>query len=303
MYVYGDILFLVNTIMNALILVLTAWAANLRRQTWRLLAAAGLGGVYAIGALFAADALLYAPAAKLAAAAAIVRLAFGPQTWRSLLLHTAYFYIVSLLLGGAVLGWLLAADNAAGLSAWRQASWRHLAAGAVLGLLLVGVVWRRLAAAASRRPLLVPVVVAYRGRETRMTALLDTGNDLYSPVTRRPVVVAEHRSLETLLAGPVNDWLRRTPPDAWLTELADCPDADWLTRVQAIPCRGVGGAGLLLGFRPDVFAVDSPAGTRAAEAVIAIHSGALSAAGTYAALLHPAIFRKLDEKEGADKCA
>jgi stage II sporulation protein GA (sporulation sigma-E factor processing peptidase) len=66
----------------------------------------------------------------------------------------------------------------------------------------------------------------------------------------------------------------------------------------------VGGGGLLLGFRPDTLTVITSTGSITADdAVVGVHEGALSAAGTYAALLHPAVLRTIDNKEEAGICA
>ncbi len=303
MYVYADILLLINTVMNGVILLLTAWAAGIACKAWRLAIVALLGAAYALGGVFPALAPLYAPAAKLLAAAALVRLAFGPLAWRSFLLAVAAFYLVSLLLGGAVLGWLLLAAPPGGASL-PPVTWRHLAAGGLLALLLVGLVWRRLLAGLARRRLLLPLVLGYAGRQVRLTALLDTGNHLYTLGGRRPVVLVDQHGLEPLLDGPVRDYLRRTPPAAWLAHLDQCADPGWLARVQVIPCRGIGGGGLLLGFRPDTITVVTATGSITAdEAVVGVHDGPLSAAGAYAALLHPAVMKTIDNKEEADVCA
>ncbi len=303
MYVYADILLIVNTVMNGVILLLTAWAAGLGYKAWRLLAAAALGALYALGGLLPAAALLYVPAAKLAAAVLLVWLAFGLKTWRAMLLATATFYLVSLVLGGAVLGWLLLAADPRG-PAWPTPAWHHLAAGAALALLLTGLVWRRLLAGLTRRRLLLPLVLDYAGRRVSLTALLDTGNHLYTPGSHRPVVLVERSRLEPLLGSRVNDYLRQTPPADWPAALDRCPDQEWLARVQIIPCRSVGGGGLLLGFRPDNLAVITATGSiTAADAVVGVHEGTLCAAGTYGALLHPAVLRTIDNKEEAGICA
>lgn len=301
MYLYADILLLVNTAMNSLILLLTAWAAGAGYKAWRLLAAAFAGALYALGGAVAADTLFYTPPAQLAAAALLVRLAFGPRPWRALLLATACYYLVAFLVGGAVLGWLLLA--APGGPAWPTVTWRHLAAGSALALLLALLVGRSLLAGLRRRPHLIPVTIAHGGSHVRLTALLDTGNSLYTPGGRLPVILAEHDALAPLLAGRVGDWLRSTPSDAWPASLTACPDPDWLSRVQLIPGRGVGGRTILLGFRPDSLHVHTAAGPVAAAAVVAIHSGRLAADGAYRALLHPAVLQTIPQKEGADICA
>jgi len=303
MYIYADVLLIINIAMNGLILILTAWAAGIAGKAWRIVAAAAAGSFYALGGLVAGDAWPYAPPFKLAAAAGMVWMAFGPCSWRFLLLCTAYLYIVSLLLGGAVLGWLLLAGQSGPGAALPPVTWRDLVAGGIVALILVGFVWRRLAAGLARRPLLFSLVLGYRGQEITIPALLDTGNHLYTAGGRRPVVLVERHGLAPLLAPAVNEYLARTPPTAWVADLNRCPDSEWLARVQIIPCRAALGGGLLLGFRPDRLAVLTADGVAiAADAVVGIHSGSLSA-GVYAALLHPAIMREFDGKEGRDICA
>lgn len=301
MYVYGDILLLVNTVMNSLILALTAWAAGITYKKWRLFAAAVLGSIYALGGLFAADMFFYSLPAKLLAAALLVVTAFGRRPFGSLLLLTAYFYIVSLLLGGAVVGWLLLA--ASGGQGWPQVEARHLAAGAAAAIGLTLIVGRRLAAGLGRRPLILPVTVSLDGRQIRLTGLLDTGNSLYTVGGRRPVVLIEQQALEPLLSSALGDYLRRTRPDVWFADIENCGDPDWLCRLQVIPCHGVSGQGLLLGFRPDRLTIVTATGESATDAVVAIHAGRLDPAGGYAALLHPLALQGLEAKEGTNKCA
>ncbi|MDT8901669.1 sigma-E processing peptidase SpoIIGA [Anaeroselena agilis] len=304
MYVYADILLLINTIMNGLILLLTAWAAGAAFKPWRLIFAALLGALYALGGLFPGVAPLYSPAAKLAASAALVWLALGARSWRSLLFATACFYLVSLLLGGAILGWLMLAAPVAGGVAWPAVTWRHLAVGGLLALLLFGLVWRRLLAGLTRRRLSLPVILDYAGRRIRLTALLDTGNHLYTIGGQRPVVLVERAALDQLLGNAVSGYLQRTPPASWLADLDQCGDSQWLARVHIIPCRGIGGSGLLLGFRPDSLTVITATGSITAdEVVVGIHSGRLATDGSYAALLHPAVMKAIDNKEVANICA
>lgn len=301
MYVYADILLLVNAVMNSLILVLTAWVAGITYKIWRLVAAAGLGSLYALGGVVDTGTFLYSLPVKLAMAALLVMVAFGRRPWRTVLLITAYFYIVSLLVGGAVLGWLMLAS--AGGPPWPRVSAWHLAAGAGAAISLLVLVGRRLVAGLGRRRLFLPVCVGLGGREVRLTGLLDTGNQLYTVGSRRPVIVIDYEAVEPLFSTPVRDYLRHTRPEAWLADLANCPDADWLARVQAVPCRGASGSGLFLGFRPDRITIITASGNAAADAVIALHSGRLDPSGAYAALLHPAAMQGLEGKEGANICA
>lgn len=301
MYVYADILLLVNTVMNSLILMFTAWAAGITYNIWRLIFAAVLGSVYALGGLAGDGSIVYSLPAKLAAAAILVAAAFGRRPWRSLMLLTGYFYIVSLLLGGAVVGWLLLAVPAG--VGWPQVSVWHLLAGTTVALALFFLVGRRFIAGLGRRRLFIPVGVSLDGREVKLTGLVDTGNSLYTMGGRRPVILIEREAVEPLLSQPLRDYLKKTRPDAWLANLEKCGDPGWLGRIQVIPCRGASGSGLLLGFRPDRLTIVTAAGEAQPDAVVAIHAGRLDPAGGYAALLHPLAMQSIEAKEGGNICA
>lgn len=106
MYVYADVVLLVNLIMNSLIIWLTAWAAGIRYCWWRITLAALAGGLYSLAGIYQELHLLYTPFAKLLISILLIIFSFGWQSLRRLVLLVGLFYIVSFLLGGAVVGWL-----------------------------------------------------------------------------------------------------------------------------------------------------------------------------------------------------
>lgn len=251
MYVYGDLILVLNLVMNSMIFVLTAWAAGINYKVWKIMLAAAAGGVYALGSLGAGETALYHPLAKLAVSVALVTVAYGVKPLRTLAALTAYFYVVSLLFGGAVVGWLfLAGSGWQPGEALRAVTWLDLGIGSMAGLLLVFLVSRRVLANMSRRRQLLPVTVNYAGRQVGLTALLDTGNALYT-AGQKPVVLVDRQALGPVLGSQAGRYLEETAAGEWLTRLEECRDEAWLSRIQVIPCRSVGGRSLLLGFRPD----------------------------------------------------
>lgn len=308
MYVYADIVIIINIAMNGIILVLTAWVAGINYKVWRILTASALGAVYALGGVAAELELLYTPLAKLAVAAALVYAAFGSRSGRLLAKAVACFYLVSFVLGGAVTGWLYYFQVGTlvntGREAWLSLSWQQLLAGTAVAVLLSVFALRRLAANLIRRRALLPVIVSYGGRQARLLSLLDTGNQLFTAVGRKPVVLVEAKALEPVLSEAVNGFLHSNQPELWLANLQQCCDQSWLGRIQPIPYQAVGNRSLLLGFRPDSLTVLTPAARVETDAVvIGIYSGRLSPDGSYNALLHPMLVQLVNVKEGANICA
>jgi len=105
-YIYADIFMIFNIVLNGIILLFTALLAGVNYKLWRILFAAALGSIYALGSLLNDYSVLYTPWAKLLASLIIVLSAFPIRSVRSLAVIVSGFYIVSFLLGGAVFGWL-----------------------------------------------------------------------------------------------------------------------------------------------------------------------------------------------------
>ena len=149
---------------------------------------------------------------------------------------------------------------------------------------------RRLSARMTKQSMLFPMVIEYDGKQIKLKALLDTGNQLYTIGGNRPVVLVEQQTIEPIVGEMVAAFLRSLPPDDWLVNLEQCLDQRWLTRVSIIPYKGVGGKNMLLGFRSDRLTVlTANHGIVADAVVIGIVSGSLSSGGEYQGLLHPSL--------------
>ncbi|MBP2653081.1 MAG: sigma-E processing peptidase SpoIIGA [Firmicutes bacterium] len=308
MYIYADIILAVNVVMNSFILILTGWSAGIDYKVWRAITAAFLGGVYSLGEVTVGIALLYTPMAKALVSVIIIYIAFGKHSWRSFIVSIVWFYIIAFLIGGAVFGWLFfvgaSYTTVPGNEVWITASWQHIVMGTLLVMLLFLVALRRVKADTFRRQLIYQVIVYYGGRQERLMALLDTGNRLFTATGQTPVVVVEHKAIETLLSEAAKSYLKEHLPAMWLVDMGQCHDQAWLDRVQCIPFRGVGGSSMLLGFRPDRMVVVTKKGRIETDSVvIGVYSGSIDAAGAYNALLHPGILQFGSGKEGANICA
>lgn len=317
MYIYVDVVFFMNTIMNTVILFLTGRAAGINYKWWRILATACLGSIYVLCGVLPQVSILYTAPFKLLISVIMIVMAFGVRPVRVLFLLVGIFYIVSFILGGAVFGWLFF---------WQtnyhfgsninlipvNLSWTQLVGGSCLGIILIALIVRRVLSCMYKRQTIYKIKIDYAGHSVELAAKLDTGNSLYTIIGRKPVVLVEHMAIETVLNESAMVFLRENTPEMWLTSLDKCSDTEWIARIQIIPYNSVGRRSMLLGFRPDCLKVtvgDEIMIT--SDVVIGIYSGTLSSDGYYTALLHPAILSdvnskqsvKINKKEGADICA
>lgn len=304
MILYADIVFLTNWAADSVILLTTARIRRQRPSHGRVALSAALGAVYA-AAMFAADVpMLYSFGAKLAVSALMVTLVFGFGSLPCWMRHMGTFFVVNFAAVGGVIGlafmWRVAApwngavalaDEGGLLLEWR------LQLG-ILAIFFAFSIWLYRGMAASKRNLdrlssLLAHVRVVIGNESRTCrGLVDTGNRLYEPLTRIPVMIMEADLWRDHLP---HDWpvrLQTESADLLVGELDGRPDEHfpWRDRLRMVPYRGVnGGFRLLLAIRPDAVEISMPDGrtVRETRVLIGLDGGHLSSDGAYRAIVHP----------------
>jgi len=307
MVVYGDIILAVNIVMNAIILWLTALAAGINVKVWRIGLASFIGALYVLIGVFEHTAAFYHPVVKGLVSVLIVFSAYGYSAFRLLLFQVGVFYLVSFILGGAIVGWLyfLQQYSVALLSSMTIAvKWSYLITGTVVGVGLAVLLVRRCLSRMYRKQTVYPVTIEYAGKSVTTAAMLDTGNGLYTIVGRKPVMLIELVVVSGILSQSVAEFLTCCQSENWLSNLNECTDSEWLGRVEVVPYRAVGNKSMLLAFRPGSLTITTDSGNLTVDKVaVAIYNGNLSHDGTYRALLHPDLFQNGKHKGEANLCA
>lgn len=301
MYIYADVVLLINLLMNTLILLCTAWAAGVHFKFWRLCVAAIIGSFYALGEVIPVFALFYHPIAKVVFSVILVFIAYGMTSVKKLVLRIGIFYLVSFILGGAVIGWMFFSQTeGAGLN--KPISWTVLAGGSLVAIGIMLMVAKFITNNLSRKKLLYKVTIELFDCCVHLQGLLDTGNNLYSLVGRKPVILVNYSAIKKVLSAEVINYLDTMPPEMWLNCLDKCEDQQWLSRVQIIPYRGVGSQSMLLGFRPDKLCVAVDNTLISSDAIVGLYTGQLSLTNNYEVLLHPKVLEHKIDGE-ANICA
>lgn len=308
MVIYADVIFIINILMNSLILLLTAWITGAIYKLWRIILAAAVGSGYVVVSMLPNMDVSHMVICKIVMSLILVLLAFGVQSRRTILLQLSTFYLVAFILGGAVAGWLFFLQNNSLFNAFsiklRSLSWSDLLWGSSLGVFLIVSVLRRILIRMARCQNLYQIKIQYEGRSIGITAMLDTGNGLYTTMSRKPVILVSQDAVESILSEEVILFLRGNSPEMWLSNLDQCTDLNWLSRIQIIPYHAIGSQSMLLAFRSECLTIlSNNSFVDVKDVVIAIYSKALSGDGTYAALLHPQIMNELYKNEEAGICA
>lgn len=278
--VYLDKVFLINALVDYLLLLTTLRLSGEAIYRPRLILCAVCGGLYAVMVFLPGAALLSHPACRLAAGIALAAAAFRRLSRPVRLV--ALFLFLSCGLGGA----LLAVGLAAGATYdqvyttiyhARFNMWLLLlsAAGAVI---LLQLVFRQGARHGGGE--IMKITVAVGGKLQSVQALRDTGNTLRDPIHARPVLVVEQSALLQLWDPEIRAILqKKIPPEEKMTLLYRYGAG---TPFSLLPFRSVGvSSGLLLAVRSEYISIGD---YTYPKTLVALSTGPLSDGGCYQAL-------------------
>ncbi len=279
MVIYGDVLFLLNLILDYGLLLATARIAACPVIRLRLAAGALFGALYALLLFVPGLGFLSALPVRLAAGVGMALIAFGSR--RRLLHLLAVFAGVTMALGGCVLA-LTAVGSAAfyGGVAATGADFLAVVLAGSAGCMLFALFCRRKGAHCRRE--FAQVALSLGGRQTSFRALVDTGNGLTDRSDRR-VVVADWQVVGELL--PSEAALERADvqsPGAGFEKLARALGPG---RVRLLSYRTVGtDDGLMLALRPDKVTIN---GRVHPGMLVAASAHPVSDGGEYQGLVGP----------------
>ena len=280
--VYLDTLFLLNAVMDYLLLLCAARLAGEPLHRLRMALGALLGGGYAAAVIMPGMRFLLHPGCKVGSAMLMVLIGLGGS--RRLLRQMVIFFALACAFGGGVLAVSLLGGQGLSLGGGLVYSGMDIkmvllsAAGCyLLFTLVLSRVGRHTAASGE----LVQTSLRIFDKEVTFTSLVDTGNTLTDPVSGHSVMVADAHSVAQLFPRD------RTPckveleaPDQALRRLNTGP---WRGRFRLLPYRAVGiECGLLLAVRADNVRVD---GRDFGPMLVALSPTPVSDGGGYHALV------------------
>ncbi len=250
--VYVDSVFVLNTAMDYLLLLVTGRLAGVPLRRKRYILAALAGGSYAVAVFLPGCGFLASAPVKLAAGLLLALAAFGGEE-RFLRLALLLFAVASAMAGCVLALGLLAGSGVPMANGvfYTDVDARVLLVAVTSAYIVLAVVFRG-SARQGMEGRLLPVRVSVGGRTVTLTALLDTGNALREPGSGRPVLVVAPGGLDGLLSGETRRLLARerlrSPADVLEPLRRESPQL----RPRLIPYHAVGTpAGLLLAVRTD----------------------------------------------------
>lgn len=311
--VYIDLVFLLNFVIDGGLLYVTAWVRGVRPRKWRLTAAAAIGACYAAMMLFPPVSFLFTFAIKIALSLLMLWTAFGFGGLQTFARHVAAFYGVNFAAAGAVLGgyYLLQSSSELWNGLWFTRS-GGMGLELNLGLLLLAVllaagllIYRSVLSARRRREQIGQhvawVTVYIDDKECKCKGLVDTGNHLYDPLTRIPVMVMEAALWRDELPASWLERIRESEVDRLVSGLGE-ESGVWQDRLRLVPYRGINrGTQFMLALKPDRVRIEQEGRSIETHRVlIGLDGGKLSADDVYQAIIHPSLMSESNESSSHD---
>ncbi|MFC5651677.1 sigma-E processing peptidase SpoIIGA [Paenibacillus solisilvae] len=303
--VYIDVYFMINLLIDGSNLLLTAWVRSIRAKWWRVLLAAVIGSLYAVMMVFPPLSFLFTIIIKIVLSVIMLLTAFGFGSVQHFIRHLGAFYGVNFAAAGAVLGfnYLLMNSSKEVWDTFKSVDGQYgfMIRPSILfvfSIVCVGYyIYRSVMTQRKERDLvrnhLAEVKVRIGDCTYSCVGLIDTGNQLYEPLTRTPVMVMETCVWQEVLPPSWINKIRESQVDKLLANMNDDEPFIWQDRLRLVPYRGVNrGAQFMLAIKPDmVIIVRDGEQFESRKVLIGLDAGKLVTDGTYQAIIHPSLLQ------------
>lgn len=304
MVVYLDVILLLNFAIDTLLLYFTAYFRKERLVWWRVLLAAAFGSTYIAFFFLPAFAGMYQWMVKLLFSVWMLWIAFGFRRILSFLQTLCLFYFVAFVFGGGVfaLAFMTSSRNEIvngilhthndGFGLGTKPTLLVVAFGFMIVFFLSRRSYQAIQEPRRMEQFLADVVVTLEGETILCRGLIDTGNQLYEPFSRVPVMLMEMELFRHLLPEPLIHFLTQTEDKMLqINEFFHQLPPEWQTRLRVIPYRSVSrGMDVLVALKPDRLLLNCGGKrTETSSVLIGLNPIPLSADQRYQAIIHPAL--------------
>ena len=310
MKVYLDVIWALNLLFDTFLLYLTAIILKRQVKLWRLVLGGAIGSLLIILAITPFHAAAGHPAGKLFFSIMMVLAAFGYKRFRFFLKALMTFYVTTFLLGGTLTGvhYFIQFD----MDLASNVAMNHIKGfGDPVSWLFV-LLGFPLAWHFSRRNIeqfemtkiqyesLAEVKVKFMELDLNVKGLIDSGNQLYDPISKMPVMIFSIANCLDTMPSEIKRIAEN--PDCVLSGEGDfSPQLE--NRMRIIPCKVVGQEHqLIIAFQPESIAITTNEGTFIAEkCLISFTAQELSADGSFQCIIHPKMLAGMAKSESAVK--
>ncbi|WP_010631027.1 sigma-E processing peptidase SpoIIGA [Sporolactobacillus vineae] len=294
MVLYLDAVWMLNLLIDACLLKLTALMLRRKVSRLRLWSGAVLASTVVLILFTPLSFLVAHPMGKLLFSVLIILTTFGFGRLSCFVQNLASFYFAAFAVGGGLFGIHYFFQNSsfyangALLSTMNfgdPVSWIFVTAGFPLLWLFSKKRFDQVVTRKWERSVVTGIQIRIFDRTILTDALIDSGNKLYDPLTRVPVMFLSRSACQGMIPEP---FFQPLQPERF-QEIQEQLPAEWLEKLSWIPYRSVDGIPRsLLAFRPDEVLVTHGGRLLSCKKVlVALTDQVLSPTGDFGAILHP----------------
>lgn len=275
--IYIDTLFLLNAVVDYLLLLAAARVAGEPLSRGRFLLGGVMGGIYAV-AIFLFP-MLTGMVYKCAVLMLIMLVAYGKS--QKLLRQILIFLALSAAFAGGILAISLTGGEGLSLNGgvlYSSMDLKMVLLSASFCYAVLTTVFQNFATHTVASGELISVRLELQGKEIEFFAMIDTGNTLKDPISGLPVLVVEAQVLSELLPRPFPREKVAQPYD-FMNHYSNHPIGK---RMRLIPYQAVGVQGLLLVMKMDKVTLNHEASP---SILVGLSPTAVSDGGNYKALV------------------
>ncbi|WJH33091.1 sigma-E processing peptidase SpoIIGA [Paenibacillus aurantius] len=296
MVVYLDLLFLFNFAVDGALLLTTAWVSHTKVRAWRVAASAAIGALYVIFMLYPQLSFLFTLGIKFIFSVLMIGTAFGFRPVKRFWRHMGAFYLVNFAAAGSVIGVYYFFLSSSELMDGFLFSMMGVPGTTLIVVTLPLLVWLYLKVFHTARrqtemlSYMAEVEVCIDDFHYQCTGLIDTGNHLYDPLTKTPVMIMEAGQWKEVLPETWMKRIRQAEVDQIVAALGT-EEFAWQDRLRLVPYRGVNrGTQFMLAIKPDRVTVRyNEKRVETQKVLVGLDGGQLSSDGAYQAILHPTL--------------
>jgi stage II sporulation protein GA (sporulation sigma-E factor processing peptidase) len=294
--VYLDVIWLLNVCFDSLLLWLTAIMLKRDVVWWRVLFGAFIGASLVVMMFTPFSMYAQHPAIKIVFSFLIVFVTFGFKRIRYFLENLFTFYFVTFTVGGGMIAvhYFLQRQidiHASMLTTYSlgvgdPVSWMFV----LLGFPALWLFSRARINGIREKKLrfehIVDVLIVFDGIPIQLKGLIDSGNQLYDPLSKMPVMIVEMSKVKEVLPEELVQHIQLGKSMDWINnEQLE----KWVHRLRIVPYRVVGSEQqFLVAIRPDrIMIFYEQQWLEIQKGLVGLNETNLSADGEYECIIHP----------------
>lgn len=298
MVLYLDIILLLNFLLDYLILLATAKSLGLSYKKWRLIVASVIGAFYIIVFFIPALSILTTLFFKIAFSVLMIIISFNFINLMNFFRLLAVFYFISFVIGGGVLAiqymFNIKHEVVNGILVSKSTNPFIVVGIIILASILIWLFSKNTLISLKRKKnieqQIVDIQIFINDFSYSCKGLIDTGNRLYDPMTRKPVMILEADGVSFFPIVLKSAYINGKFQIDSFNKIADDIEPIWCSKIQLVPFRSVSSKmQFILTLRADKVVIRLNAENELCQTkvLIGLDYGYLSSDKSYQALVHP----------------